>query len=77
MGIKLASIDKASTPNGFLAGVKGAIANLFINPPRVDKLGNDTMLDFGYALLNEKPAFAFPKAKNLRENKTVAISNNQ
>ena len=71
MGIKLASVDKASTPNGFFAGVIGAIANLFINPPRVDKLGNDTMLDFGLALFNEKPSFTFPKAKNLRENKIV------
>jgi len=77
MGIKLASIDKASTPNGFLAGLKGAIANLFVNPPGVSRIGNDTMLDFGLALLNEKPAFTFPKAENIRQNKTVAISNNQ
>jgi hypothetical protein len=32
----------------------------------VEKIGNDKMLDCGYALLKEKPAFTFPKAKNLK-----------
>ena len=77
MGIKLASIDVAAKPNGFFSGLKGALANLFINPPKVDKLGNDTMLEFGLALFNEKPSFTFPKAKNLRENKIVPITENQ
>ena len=67
MGIKLASINAAEKPQGFLAGLKGAIANLFINPPKAAKLGNDTMLDFGLALLNEKSAFTFPKANNIKK----------
>jgi hypothetical protein len=75
MGIKLASINAAANPNGLLAGIKGALANLFVNPPRVDKLGNDTMLDFGLEIFNEKPSFAFPKAKNLRTNRTVTTDN--
>jgi hypothetical protein len=43
----------------------------------VTKLGNDTMLNFGYAMLKQKPAFTFPRAKNLRENRKVAIDNKQ
>jgi nucleoside 2-deoxyribosyltransferase len=40
---------------------------LFIKPTKVDKLGNTTMLEFGYALLQKKPTFTFPKAKNIKE----------
>lgn len=68
MGIKVASISKSAEAEGFWAGIKGAIANLFIRPPKVDPLGNQTMLDFGYALLKQSPAFTFPEAKNIREN---------
>jgi hypothetical protein len=73
MGIKVASISKSPDSEGFWASVKGAIVNLFIKPPRVDKLGNDTMLDFGYAMLKQKPEFTFPKAKNIRETRVAAI----
>jgi len=44
-------------------------------PLAVDKFDNDTMLNFGYALLKQKPAFTFPRANNLRANKRVAINN--
>jgi hypothetical protein len=68
MGIKVGAISKSPNADGFLSSVKGAVANLFIRPPRVDKLGNDTMLDFGYALLKQKPSFTFPRAKHIKEN---------
>lgn len=78
MGIEIASIHKKTDNENYWGAVKAAIANyFFINPPRVTKLGNDTMLSFGYAMLKQKPAFTFPKAKNLRENKRVAIDNKQ
>ena len=67
MGMKLASINKTEESDTFVGSIKGMIANLFISPTEVDKLGNETMLDFGYALLKQKPAFTFPKAKNLKE----------
>jgi hypothetical protein len=70
MGIKIASINAAAKPNGFFGGLKGSIANWFLSPPEIAKIGNDTMLDFGEALLKEKPAFTFPKAKNIRQNTT-------
>jgi hypothetical protein len=73
MGIKVASISKSPDSEGFWGGIKGAIANLFIRPPKVDKLGNDTMLEFGYALLKQKPEFTFPKAKNIMENRIIAM----
>lgn len=69
MGIKVASISKSTDSEGLWAGIKGKIANLLIKPPRVDKLGNDTMLDFGHAILEQKPEFTFPKANNIRETK--------
>ena len=77
MGIKVASISKSPDSDGFWGSIKGAIANLFIRPPKVDKLGNDTMLNFGYALLKQSPAFTFPKAKNIKENRVMAIDYTQ
>lgn len=71
MGIKVASIGKGTDPDGFWATIKGKIANLLIKPTPVDKLGNDTMLDFGYAMLEQKPEFTFPLAKNIGETKGV------
>jgi hypothetical protein len=77
MGIEMASIHKKTEDESYWGTIKAIIANLFINPPKVTKLGNDTMLNFGYALLKQKPAFTFPRAKNLRENRRVAIDNKQ
>jgi hypothetical protein len=77
MGIEIASIHKKTEDESFWGSVKAVIANFFIKPLEVDKLGNDTMLDFGYTLLKQKPAFTFPRAKNLRENRRVAIDNKQ
>jgi hypothetical protein len=71
MGIKVASISAAAASEGFFSGLKAVIANLFIKPMKVDKLGNTTMLEFGYALLQKKPTFTFPKAKNIKEIKVV------
>jgi hypothetical protein len=77
MGIEIASIHKKTEDESLWGSVKAVIANFFIDPPRVTKLGNETMLNFGYALLKQKPAFTFPKAKNLRENRRVVIDNKQ
>ena len=57
-----------------LAESKGFIVNFFLEPPRISKLGNDTMLDFGYALFKEKPSFTFPKATNIKQDKPATIS---
>lgn len=75
MGILIASIHKKTEGESYWGTIKGVIANFFIKPLEVDKLGNDTMLNFGYAILKEKPAFTFPKAKNIKENRTVVINN--
>jgi len=71
LGIKVASISAKGGSAGFYSGLKGAIANFFITPPMVDKLGNTTMLAFGSALLQKKTMFTFPKAKNLKESRIV------
>ena len=66
MGITIASLHGDTKSNGIWGNIKGTIANFFIKPLKVSKLGNDTMLDFGYALLKEKRTFTFPKAENLK-----------
>jgi hypothetical protein len=71
MGIKVASISDPRGSEGFFSGLKAVIANFIIKPPKVTKLGNTTMLEFGYALLQKKPTFTFPKAKNIKEIKVV------
>lgn len=71
MDIEVISVNKASKPNSYIGKVKGFIVNLFIDPIRISKLGNDTMLDFGHALLNKQPSFTFPKALNIKEEKTA------
>jgi hypothetical protein len=77
MGIKVASIARRNESAGFFEALKGALANLLIVPPEVAGIGNETMLDFGLALLRQEPAFTFPRAKNIRENKRVAIGGNR
>jgi hypothetical protein len=73
MGIIVASISDAEESEGLFSGIKGCIANLFIKPPEVTKLGNTTMLEFGDALLQKNSTFTFTKAKNIKESRTVAI----
>ena len=68
MDIKVSAVYAEGTKPGFWGKLKGSMANLLIKPLEIDKLGNDTMLDFGCALFNEKETFTFPKAKNLKEN---------
>jgi hypothetical protein len=74
MDIEVVSVNKASKPNSYIGRVKGFIANFFIEPIRISKFGNDTMLNFGYALFNKQPSFTFPKAHNIKESKTVTAS---
>jgi hypothetical protein len=71
MEITVASINKGTESDSLWGHIKAIIANLLIKPVQVDELGNATMLDFGYALLEKSPTFTFPKAKNIRENRTV------
>jgi hypothetical protein len=77
MGILVASVSDAEKSEGLISGIKGCIVNLFITPPEVTKLGNTTMLEFGEALLQKNTTFTFPKAKNIKESKTVGIANIQ
>ncbi len=77
MGIKVASISGKAESGGFFSVLKGAIANLLIKPPKVTKLGNTTMLEFGYALFQKNTTFTFPQAKNIKESKIVEIDHIQ
>jgi hypothetical protein len=65
MGIEVVSVNKASNPDSYIGRIKGFIVNFFIEPVKITKLGNDTMLKFGEALLNKQTSFTFPKATNI------------
>lgn len=66
MDIKLASLSDGCASEGFYSRLKGKIANLFIEPVRINPQGNKAMLDFGYALYKKQASFTFPKAENLK-----------
>jgi hypothetical protein len=73
MGIEIASIAKKGRSAGLFGWLKGAIANLFIKPLKVTKLGNTTMLEFGEALLQKNTTFTFPEVQNIKESKVVEV----
>lgn len=66
MDIQLASLGSRCDAEGFYSRLKGKIANLFIQPVRINPEGNKAMLDFGYALYKKHASFTFPKATNLK-----------
>ena len=73
MAVVVASVnDKAAKSGSFAGKIKGFVANFFIDPVKISKPGNDTMLDFGYALFKQKQSFTFPKATNIKPAKPAA-----
>ena len=71
MGVKVSSVYSANKSEGYIGMIKATIANFFLNPPKVSKIGNDAILDFGYRLLKKEDSFTFPKATNIREYRIV------
>ena len=70
MEVTLASIKRKNAPNNgwqkFIGSIKGAAANAFLPPLTVQPEGQQTMMDFGRALAEEKPEFTFPLATRLK-----------
>lgn len=77
MKITLASLNKAGAKESFWAKLWARVVSLVIPVLEVDKLGNDTMLDFGLALYRGEPTFTFPRARNLKEERTATDSKNR
>lgn len=76
MDIAISSLYSADADaNGLWGSIKATVANFFINPLEIDKLGNDTMLDFGCLLFKGAKTFTFPKAKNLKTETGTQILN--
>lgn len=67
MSITVASISRKADGDGIIGQIKAAVANLFIKPVKIDPVGNEAMLKFGYALAVQKPTFTFPKADNMKD----------
>ncbi|HEX42663.1 MAG TPA: hypothetical protein ENN81_11495 [Phycisphaerales bacterium] len=72
MGIKITSLKNEGAKEGLWSRVKATVVNLFIPPLEVDKLGNQTMIDFGRAVYRGEPTFTFPRARNLQEMRRAA-----
>ncbi|MGA2915380.1 MAG: hypothetical protein ABSE89_05080 [Sedimentisphaerales bacterium] len=71
MAIKLASVRKKTEAESFKGDFEAFIANFFIKPLEVDKLGNDTMLNLGKAIADKRTTFIFPKANNIKKDSIV------
>jgi hypothetical protein len=67
MKIRVASVSKSGGSEGFWGRAKGMIANLFIVSPKVDRLGNTTMLEFGYALPKKMAGSPFRRLRISRK----------
>ncbi len=65
MALSVASVDQVQNGRDLLAGVKAFIANLFIEPFRINPVGNESMLEFGLALHDRQETFTFPYADKL------------
>jgi hypothetical protein len=70
MDITVASVKRKDAGDNFwqnlVGGLKATTANLFLKPIAVEPAGNEAMLNFGFALASEAPAFTFPRARNLK-----------
>ena len=71
MEVGLASLKPKDAGDGiwqnFMGNLKGATANLFLPPLKVEPEGQQAMLDFGLALATGKPDFTFPIATRLKD----------
>lgn len=72
MGVHVDSVKRRDAGDNLFQKLKGQvvgrIANMLINPITIRQVGNDTMLNFGRALLNRDVAFTFPAAENSQSN---------
>jgi hypothetical protein len=50
----------------FWGSLKGSVANLFVPPLDIEPEGQRAMLDFGLALVRQRPEFTFPFASRLK-----------
>jgi hypothetical protein len=64
--LKISAVGKDEESLGTWAHIKGFLGNFFIEPIEIDKLGNNTMLEFGLSLYEKEATFTFPKARNLK-----------
>jgi hypothetical protein len=66
MGVTVASIKDKGAADGawqnFIAVAKGTVANIIIEPIRIEPIGNQTVIAFGLAIASQSPTFTFPNA---------------
>jgi hypothetical protein len=70
MDITVAAVKLKGAGNNFvqniMGGIKATAANMVLKPIAVEPAGNETMLNFGFALVSKAPSFNFPNASNLK-----------
>jgi hypothetical protein len=69
MQIKIDAVLGANGKVDMFSMFAGSVANMITRPIRIDNDGNDTMLDFGFALHQNQDTFTFPRARNLTSEK--------
>ncbi len=77
LAMSLASVYDENKKNGILGNLKAIVANLFIEPIEITVVGNDAMLDFGYAIYKEQQNFVFPKATNIKKQLATEVTENR
>ena len=69
MGVRISSVKRRQAGDNLYQNLKGRlvgmVANALVESIVIRQLGNDTLLNFGQAVLERKPAFTFPAAENL------------
>jgi len=70
MGVRINSIKRRQAGDSFYQNLKGRlvgmVANALVESIAIRQLGNDTLLNFGQAVLDRQPSFTFPVAENLK-----------
>jgi hypothetical protein len=65
MELTVGSIGNGKASDSLWSITKGWLANFFIPPVAIDKLGNKTLFEFCSAIVNKQNAYRFPKAEKV------------
>jgi hypothetical protein len=78
MEVTVASVKNKAAGDGLWQNLKGSVkglaVNLLIDPLTVEAVGHRAMLDFGGALTSGAATFTFPRATNLKPNRSTSTS---
>ena len=78
MEVTVASVKNKAAGEGLWQNLKGSVkglaVNLLIDPLMIEAVGHRAMLDFGGALTSGATTFTFPRATNLKSNRSTSTN---